>query len=277
MKVAILSCESSHAEAFSKIINVQFLGVIQSVWDADQTIANAKKISTGAATNSAKLEENLDQVDFVLVEGRYADSHFLPAKKALEQGIPVYIDKPTTASYEEALELERLANEQKVPLTSFTPIIMSSDFQEFQKKTEGFKIFHVGCPAYCRTINHPKAKDLSFYASHGTDLLTRLISSQPLTVISKRNASAIFVMIEFEDNYIGTLHFPLVSDEFYHITAVNAHFSESVAINPYGDMYENTVKHLFKNFLKTGWTEKQFKPSINSMWILDQIKLQVKA
>jgi len=275
MNIAILGCESSHAEEFSARIHGNKLGKVTHVWDENHSLAKQKQNQIGADYCFKEIDKSFDEVDMVLIEGRYADSHFLPAYEALSREIPVYIDKPATSSYIEAKRLSELANFKKVPLRSFTAMAMSSEFKKFTSETHGFNHFIVGCPALCNGIDDDKAKDLSFYASHATDLLTILVKTRPTNVMCKLVNEVIWVTVEFDGGYLGSLYLPLKSEEFYFVQAMKNERLVQANINPFGDMYDNIVEYICNTFPDEGWNEFQFNNAINSMWIIDQIKKQV--
>ncbi len=272
MKIAILGCDSSHTEEYTRVFMARGLSV-SFFWDPDPQVAREKHNIYGVGEVVIQLEDAISKADLVMVEGRYGDSHFHPAKEALLMGKKVYIDKPATLNASEARRLAKVANEQRAVLRSFSPLLLDSKYQEFCQLNKESSVFLVSSPAFCWVIDHEKTKDLSFYASHGTDLLSRLIPEMPKEVKVTPNEKGLWVDVFYYSGVRGVLNLVDKAEEFYRVLALSGHKQESIDINPFGDMYERTADYILNEFSKEEWRHDQFDQALVSMYLIDQIKL----
>jgi len=111
MKIGLIGCGylgRIHAKCIKEIKNLELVGV----FDIDQNAAKeaAEQFSTTAYTDIQTLINHCDVVDIVSVTA----THFEVAKTAIVSGKHCFIEKPVTATVEEAEQLLELAEKHKV-------------------------------------------------------------------------------------------------------------------------------------------------------------------
>ena len=161
----------NHARILTTIDNIQFVGLY------DKNQQRAKEIAQKFSIPSYEtLDELLDKIDalVVVVTTIY---HYEIAKKALEKGISVFIEKPITETYEQAQELIAIAEKNNLIIQvghveRFNPIIM-----KLQNKI-GDPIFveaHRIAPFSIRGTDIPVVQELMI---HDIDLILAFIHSK---------------------------------------------------------------------------------------------------
>lgn len=276
MRIAILGCDSSHTEEYTRTFLSR--GVCVSIyWDPDPQVAKNKQQIYGVGKVIVDLEDAISNADLIMIEGRYGDSHFLPAREALLKGKRVYIDKPATINALEAKELARIADERRAVLRSFSPIISDSNYQEFRQAHEESSAFLISSPAFCWTIHHEKARDISFYSSHATDLLSNLIREVPVKVEVTTNDKGVWVDVFYASGRRGVINLVDDADEFYKVISISGINLELLEINPFGDMYERTADFILGTFSEQEWLLGQFDQAVVSMHMIDEIRLKAGA
>lgn len=75
-----------------------------------EEISNKYNIDRAYTNIENLLEEDIDAA----IISTHADGHYEIAKKLIEKGVSVYIDKPISFNFEEAKEIESLAKEHNV-------------------------------------------------------------------------------------------------------------------------------------------------------------------
>jgi len=101
-KIAILGCENSHAEGFLKLIqedypDVQVLGVHSEYPGEAEKLQEKFGVPVMASSDAL-----VGQLDGLIVTARHGARHYPLAKPYLDDGIPLFIDKPTTTTEEDA-------------------------------------------------------------------------------------------------------------------------------------------------------------------------------
>ncbi len=188
IRVGIIGCDTSHAAAFTSIINhpdaakndpnLAGLEVVAAFpgGSADLPVSRDRVEKFTAQLREKykieivdSIESLLPKVDAVLllsVDGRV---HFKQAEPIFKARKPVYIDKPFAASLVDAIKIVDGARLSKTPVLSCSSL-------RYSKKIEGIKNDEkvgaiLGCLTYGPCTYAPHHPDLAFYGVHGLELL----------------------------------------------------------------------------------------------------------
>ena len=285
IKIAMLGCDSSHTEIYTSLINnseqiFKNEAKVVMLWDEDYLMAQQKADLLGIQMVLKEISSDaLAGVDFIMVTGRYARSHFKAAEKAILAGKPTYIDKPFTDDIETAEKIIFLSQKQNVPIMSFSSLKFSREVKNaksfFLSRADNFLVI-ITCPFNTSSISNLINPGFNFYSIHAVDMLTEIINSEILTVSAKQNLDGIFVNIEFADKKIALINLPFDADELFLIDIYGkkevAHFS--VDLN--GDFYQETLKILVEELACNKITSAPISGAYKSIRILDMIKLSLK-
>ncbi|MFO7444858.1 MAG: Gfo/Idh/MocA family oxidoreductase [Ignavibacteriaceae bacterium] len=115
-----------HTKIFKQIENVELVGVYDSALEQSQAAAIEYSVKY-----YLELEDLLNDVDAVSIAAT-TTAHYELGKTCLEHGIPVFVEKPITATISEAEKLVALAAEKKLNLQvghieRFNPALISLD------------------------------------------------------------------------------------------------------------------------------------------------------
>lgn len=112
IKIGIIGCENSHADGFAKIFNEEkaYEGFEVTAVSGHYKEANeALQKKYAIAELYEDYRDMRGKVDAVIVTARDGKYHAEFAKPFVEDGLPVFVDKPVTVDYAEAVELIELA------------------------------------------------------------------------------------------------------------------------------------------------------------------------
>ena len=271
-KISILGCDSSHADEFAKIIRAEGFGEIFSIWDQNDAIRKIKEREINPIQYGLPLEDCIKGGDIIFVEGRYGCSHFFPAQEAIKQGKPTYIDKPTTFTFDEAKALDVEARKNNVKLISFSPVCGDSGFQKLQEFSKNIEKITISAPAYTSMFSDSRAKDISFYGSHSTDMLFNLVHEWPKNVSVKNSSDKLVVTVEFETGRVGVLNLLLESEEFYKIEYELFDKKFNLEIDAAGKFYTDTIRKLMGDTFTKEPNPEEFQPALMSMLVIDEMR-----
>jgi len=194
----------NHARILNESDKCNFVGLF------DKDKKRAEEIASRLKTKSfASFESLLDEID-VLFNVVTTISHFELAKKALRRGIHVFIEKPITETFEQAIELIKLADEKKLKIQvghieRFNPVILEI---EDKVKKPIFMECHRIAPFTPRGTDIPVVLELMI---HDIDLILSFMESK----VKQISASGAGVMtksidianarIEFEDGAVANI------------------------------------------------------------------------
>ena len=114
-KIAILGCENSHANSFLKYIkeneaysDIETLGV----YSIDRAAAEKLSAEFGVKVMESP-DELVGKLDGLIITARHGGYHYEFAKHYLNDGIPMFIDKPITVTEEDAYNASRLIGKKE--------------------------------------------------------------------------------------------------------------------------------------------------------------------
>jgi predicted dehydrogenase len=188
----------------------------------------------------------LGKVDAVMILSIDGRPHLEQAKAVFAARKPVFIDKPIAGSLADAIEIFRLAREQKVPC-------FSSSSLRFAKATLGMRTNRAvgelrACDQYAPCPLEPHHPDFFWYGIHGVEPLFTIMGPGCKTVTRVHTGGQDVAVGVWEGGRIGTFRGIRNSRRGYGSTVFG-----TKAILPGGgfDGYEPLIVEIVK-FFKTG-------------------------
>ena len=196
-KVAILGCENSHADGFLNLLKagkfpeIEVVGVYSKEPEACQRIHS--RFGIPVMEHYGDLQ---GQLDGVIITARHGDDHYAYAKPYLNDGIPMFIDKPITCSEAEAVEFMQAVKERGIRLCGGSNCAV---------KTETLELAHVvkdqvygpclGGNLVCPIHENPKYGGFYFYTQHLVEIMTTVFGEQIQSVYAQRNGDQAISLI----------------------------------------------------------------------------------
>ena len=98
-----------------------YLPILSTLQDVELLISTRNTKVLNEVSNKYKIDRAYNDLDNLLKEeidaaiiSTHADGHYDIARKLLEKGVSVYIDKPLTYNLEKSIEIEKLAREKNI-------------------------------------------------------------------------------------------------------------------------------------------------------------------
>lgn len=217
LRIGLIGLDSSHAVSFSKTINAE---------NARSEFANAKVVaafrggSPDLATSTDRIEgftktitemgieivptieALLPKVDAIILNSVDGRVHLQQAKPVLEAGLPLFVDKPITASLEEARELIALSKKTGTPFFSCSTLRFCAEVTALQKESLAGNV--VGCVAYSPCKLDPTHPDLFWYGIHGVETLFTVMGPGCVSVQRTQEDGVEVVTGVWKDGRVGT-------------------------------------------------------------------------
>ncbi len=183
IRVGIIGLDTSHATAFTKILNdakaepdVAHCRVVAAypkgspdiVSSTERVPAYTKEVQAQGVEIVDSIEALLTKVDAVLLETNDGRPHLEQVLPVLKAGKPVFIDKPIAGSLSDAVAIFEAAKKYKVPMFSSSSLRFSKNAQALRNGKLG-KI--TGCDAFSPCALESTHPDLYWYGIHGVETL----------------------------------------------------------------------------------------------------------
>jgi hypothetical protein len=215
LKVGIIGLDTSHAIAFTKILNdpkvsEELAGcrvvaaypkgspdIESSVKRVPQYTEEVRKLGVEIVDS---IDELLKRVDCVLLETNDGRPHREQALQVIRAGKPVFIDKPLAGSLVDGVAILAAAKAAKVP-------VFSSSALRFGKDTLAARAGAFGKISHCETFSpaslEPTHPDLFWYGIHGCESLFTVMGTGCQTVQRSSDSGKIVVTGRWEGDRVG--------------------------------------------------------------------------
>ncbi len=201
-RIAILGAENSHADAFIQLVqsgkypDIEIIGVY-----TDDEKAKAHLSESYGVYNAESYDEFVGKVDGVMVTARHGDNHLKYVKPYLSSGMPIFIDKPATASVEDAIELARLLKKYGNKFSGGSSCIHTPEvtaLADYARNPENGRVLGGFLRAPISLVNDYGNE--WFYSQHLVEIMQRIYGYYPTSVSAFKRDGQINAVFHY-DNY----------------------------------------------------------------------------
>ena len=204
-KIAIIGSENSHCMGFASILcpkegerrlpDLELIGVA-----GDEASSRAILDSTACPSASSDPSAYVGSVDAVMITARHGGDHLRLVKPYIDAGCrKIWLDKPITASVEEAEELVRLVKEKNVLLCGGSSVAGAPGTKYMQSviAENGGNILggHVTAPI---NLVNPYG-NFWFYSQHLVQLVTEVFGQRITSLSAKEAAHGVHAIFHYPD------------------------------------------------------------------------------
>jgi len=214
IRIGCVGSDNSHAMALGAIANdpkadkrLRVPGVRLTHLYGDQAKRNQETMAKGKFTVLVERPEDMiGQIDAAIVVYRHGSRHFEAARPFIKAGLPIFVDKPMTASVAEARKLVALARKHKVPITSFSTVRWNRGIQQFLKKTLP-KAGRISGGVIDGPSDPMSPYDgLFFYAVHCVELMLATFGYAVKDVVATRSGKNVVATVRYKTGELVTLN-----------------------------------------------------------------------
>lgn len=213
LRIGLIGLDSSHAVAFTKTINAKEPGAeLQNAkvvaafpggspdlpTSADRIEGFTKQVSDMGVEIVPSIDALLKKVDAVIMNSVDGRVHLEQATPVLKAGIPIFVDKPITASLEETKQLIALSKKTGTPFFSCSTLRFCKEVIDLNKEDV------VGCVAYSPSKLDPTHPDLFWYGIHGVETLFTVMGPGCQSVQRTQVDGVEIVTGVWDDGRVGT-------------------------------------------------------------------------
>jgi hypothetical protein len=181
-----------------------------------------------------------ERVDGVLITSVDGRPHLEQAKPVIEAGLPFFVDKPVAGTFEDVLEIARLARQAGVPWFGGSSLRWYSAVREAIDPAKVGDI--LGCDAYSPCSLEPHHPDLFWYGVHGMEILYAAMGRGCQTVQRVSMPDTDFVVGVWEGNRIGTFRGTRAGQHDYGATVFGTQAITKVGGHSYKGLIEQIVR-----------------------------------
>ncbi|MGC8976930.1 MAG: Gfo/Idh/MocA family protein [Candidatus Ratteibacteria bacterium] len=195
------------------------------------------------------IEKLIDKVDAILLESVDGRRHLKEAELPIKAKKPLFIDKPLSANYHDAVKIYKMAEEYKCPV--FSSSSLRFDYNISKVKEDPFLGEVFGCDAFSPSPLDPTNPGLFWYGIHGVEILYTFMGTGCKNVYCKKTDDFHFVIGEWKDNKIGSVRGTRKGSHSYGATVFGEKKIYQVTYSTEIPIYFQLLKKII-DFFKTG-------------------------
>ena len=245
IRLGLLGVNTSHADAFSRIFNGSDdapaaidMASITAIWGQD-----AGRVTELADRHHIErvVEEPgdlLGEVDGVLVvdDTDGGALHADLARPFLEAGLPVFVDKPMTTRYEDAVGLFELASRTGAPLLSCSALRFAAELEPAQAELQ-----RIGPLSSVVSVG---PGDWYYYGVHAVELLGAVAGTGAVSVHRHAFDQRDVAVIPYADGPVAVVATLRDAAYVFELTAYGAHGHTSFTVTDHVAFYTNTMREV---------------------------------
>lgn len=259
-KVGIIGLDTSHAIAFTKELNAKNkkeqykdYTVVAAYPYGSKTIESSynripgyiEQVEALGVEVVSSIAELLEKVDFVLLETNDGNEHLQQAYEVFKSGKPVFIDKPLAATLAQAIAIDQLSKEYKVPYFSSSAVRFTPQNMKLRNGELGEVL---GVDTYSPATREKSHPDFGWYGIHGVEGLYTIMGIGCVAVNRMSSEGTDVVSGLWSDGRIGTFRGRRTGKSEYGGTA----FTENGALPAGGFEGYGVLLDEIVNFFTTG-------------------------
>lgn len=198
-KIAILGCENSHATNFLELIDrglypeIEVMGVY-----SDSEKAVTKLHDKFGVYIMERYDEFVGQLDGLMVTARHGDNHYKYAKPYMDDGIPMFIDKPITCYEDEAVAFMKEAKEKNLRFCGGSTCAALKETLELAAAARDGSVGEL-CGGNVVAPLHSDSPygGYYFYAQHLVEIMTTVFGEDMIEVLANRSESSVTLLARY--------------------------------------------------------------------------------
>ena len=200
-KIAILGTENSHAWGFASLLaqnkypEIELCGIY-----GDEKGNTAIRNQSGYTCVMHDYNDLVGKVDAIMVTARHGANHLKYAREYIKTGIPIWIDKPITASLADAREFVKLCVEYGNPICGGSMLGLVEDTLDMRAAFEKSENICGGAVSAPVNMTNPYG-NFWFYSTHLIQIMLSVFGYDVRSVaalLSPKGVSAIYRYDNFD-------------------------------------------------------------------------------
>lgn len=215
-RIGIIGTENTRSADLARLCNRdQRLPMqVTHLWGESPRQANIVGREMGVSNVLKDWRKMAGEVDGVVVAQRAGSQHYPVARWFLEQGVPVFVDKPLTENLAQARKLFDLSERTKTPLGTCSALVLQRSFRAWigaARKLGAVSFLNASGPA---DVNSPYG-GIFFYGIHQVDTVVEVLGTEVRSARLINNGAQGLGVINFSEGRIATLNCVAGRAEFH--------------------------------------------------------------
>lgn len=275
-KIAILGCENSHAKNFLKLIkeglypDVEVLGVFSEEIEAAEKLRD--EFGVPVMNDYAELR---GKVDGVMITARHGDNHYKYAKPYIDDGVPMFIDKPITCSEEDAVEFMRVAREKGISLCGGSTCAALKETLELAEDVRTGALGELrGGSLACPIQLNSEYGGFYFYAQHLVEVMTTVFGTEVKAVLADRTENTVTFTAYYENVNITATYIEKTS--YYSVSVYGSKKARTELLTFTPESFKHEMNDML-DLLRGGEMKKSYEDFISPVFVMNALLRSIES
>lgn len=269
-KIAILGCENSHANNFLDLIHAgEYPDItVAGVYSCEPEAAQALHEKFGVRV-MADYAELRGQVDGIMITARHGDNHYKYAKPYLDDGIPMFIDKPITCSETDAVAFMREAKEKGIRLCGGSTCAALKETLELAQAVREESCGKVRGGSLCCPIHlESPYGGFYFYAQHLIEVMTTIFGEDVIDISASRQQDSLTFTAHYADYPVTGTY--LEKTGYYSVTLYGKKTARAELLTFTPESFRHEMNDML-DLLRGGEMKKSYASFITPVFLMNTI------
>ena len=263
-KIAILGTENTHAWGFTKLIadgkypELEVVGLF-----GNEEGNTAIKNQSGYDCFMKDYNDLVGKVDAVMVTARHGGNHLKYAYEYIKTGIPVWMDKPITASIEDVRELVKMCKKYGNVICGGSMLGLVKDVHDMRKAFEESKTVAGGSVVAPVNMENPYG-NFWFYSSHLIQTILSVFGNDVKSVSDHKSAKGVTAIYRYENFDVTATY-----GEAYYNYNVTLYGDKVISKNINLDDGTEEEMDEFMEMLRSGKSPKSYEDLTRAVFVTD--------
>lgn len=273
IRIGLVGVNTSHADAFSRILNgtrngsdkqgpALDSGRIVAIWGGDRERTETLSAKHRIETTVGDPGEMIGSIDAALVidDTDGGGMHATLARPFIEAGVPVYIDKPMTTDYEVAVALFDLAERHGTPIMSCSALRFAVELEAARADLK-----RIGTLSSIISVG---PGDWYYYGVHAVEMLGVVAGIGATWVYRHALEDRDVTVIHYDNGPSAVVETLRDAAYVFHLTAYGADGWTSVEVADFSGFYTNTMREVVR-MVETGTSPLGREQTLEVLAILE--------
>jgi predicted dehydrogenase len=285
MKIGLIGLDTSHSIEFTKIIQgtetpeeeklkeleivscMRFPSAFNSEESQDDRQAQLEKWGVKVTRS---FEEAIEGVEGIMIEINDPALHLEYFKKVVDLGLPVFLDKPLSATLAEGKEIIKLAREKNIPMWSSSSLRYTNEIKATAEAVPEATFCNVFGPMGIAA----SGSSLVWYGIHSFEMLATLMGKGAKSVFARQDERGIVSIVQYKDGRRGIVE--CNEKAFHYGGRAQGETAKSFVVDASAGLYKNLLLEI-RDFFINGTIPVSLDETLEIQAMMDAAERSLKS
>jgi predicted dehydrogenase len=210
-----------------------------------------------------------------MITARHGDNHYKYAKPYIDDGVPMFIDKPITCSEEDAVEFMRVAREKGISLCGGSTCAALKETLELAEDVRTGALGEIrGGSLACPIQLNSEYGGFYFYAQHLVEVMTTVFGTEVKAVLADRTENTVTFTAYYENVNITATYIEKTS--YYSVSVYGSKKARTELLTFTPESFKHEMNDML-DLLRGGEMKKSYEDFISPVFVMNALLRSIES